>query len=140
MIVSFLVILALGAWIYFQMQAIGAKRASQHQYTFTEYVQNHHLGTLLTIDDGTGLDPISYVLNLNQPVADSAREALIVQLMKVYATRDHGVLLTLDYVDPTTKQSHAIAEANLNDDTNTLILTVHYTDGTEKVTTEHVKW
>lgn len=140
MIVGAIVILLLAAWLDIEMRAIGRARAAEHQHTFTEYVQTHHLGTLVTIDDGTGIDPVSYLLNLSHPVADKQREALALQLMKIYATEDHGQLLTIAFIDPRTKVSEPVAEADLNDESNTLQLTVHFTNGTERVTTRHVQW
>ncbi|MDQ0190304.1 hypothetical protein JI721_09765 [Alicyclobacillus cycloheptanicus] len=138
--IGVLVILALGAWIDIDMKNVAAARAADHQMTFAEYVHNHHLGTLVTIDDGTGLNASAYDLQLSKPVPDGQRTALALELSEVYAKDDHGELLTIDYTDPKTKLDEPIATCTLDPNLENLTVTVHFTNGQQQVVHKHVDW
>lgn len=141
MMVMFMALVACGLGaLYLTMHRIAAQRAQAHAHTFDEYVITHHVGELTTIDDGTGIDPASYVLTLDHPVPVQRAAAFTTTLMKLYVTYDRGQILTLVYLDPKTGKRHPIAEAEYNDDHKTLSVTVSTSDGVGTRITRHVDW
>lgn len=138
--IGIFVVLALGAWIDVVMHQMASKRASEHKVTFAEYVHNHHLGTLEVIDDGTGMNAVAYDLQLNRSVPDAQRVSLALSLIETYAKDDHGELLTIDHIDPQTHLDEPIATCTLNETLTKLTLTVHFSDGQQKVINRQVNW
>ncbi len=140
MLVALCGILAITGLLYLAMKDIAAKRRAEHKQSFMSYVTEHHLGTLVEIDSGTGLDPMSYVLEVNQPVADSEKVSFALDLLHRYNQYDHGTLLSIAYVKPGTNQHKPIAEAHYNPVNHTVSLTVHLDSGETKTIVQNVNW
>lgn len=140
MIVVFLAIAVASWYLYDDMQHMASVRSVQHKETFYQYVTEHDLGTLTLIDSGTGVDPMAYVLQLQQPVPDDQRQAFAMNLAHLYAEYDRGSDLTIVYVDPATHKQTVIAESHYDDDQQTVQLTIDQSDGTPKQITRSVDW
>lgn len=108
------------------MRSISRIRSLEKQHTFYEYVVTHHIGYLEEIDDGTGMDPQSYVLELNSNVSSSHLLSFTMNLMKLYYQYDNGSTLTI-MASKTSLQSHnhPIAQAHYDDDRGTLYITLN---------------
>ncbi|MCL6452354.1 MAG: hypothetical protein K6T78_01860 [Alicyclobacillus sp.] len=140
-IVAMVIAIALGGWwLYVYMQQVHAVRAAEHKHTFDEYVVTHHLGTLELIDSGTGLDAMSYVLTVNRPVPDAQRAAWAENLMRLYVQYDHGSLLTIQSINPTTHKPNPIAQCHYDDDTRQFQMTVDLSNGQTRVINQVVNW
>jgi hypothetical protein len=140
MLVALICVLAATGLLYLFMKDIAAKRAAQHKQSFMSYVTANHLGTLVEIDSGTGLDPMSYVLEVNHPVPDAEKASFALDLMRRYAEYDHGTLLSISYVQPGTTKHTSIAEIHYNPVDHTVIVTVHLDSGETKTITQSVNW
>lgn len=139
-IIVALLIAAAGGYLYVYMKQTAALRASQHKHSFYEYVVTHQLGKLTLIDTGTGIDPMAYVLQLNQNVPDAKRVTFAENLAHLYAEYDHGSMLTIVYVDPGTHKKSVIAESHWDDDNKQLQLTVTSSSGQITQINQHVNW
>lgn len=116
------------------------KAASEHKHTFVEYVAAHHLGRLVLIDDGTGLDPSFYMLELYHPVPDAQEESEAIFLMKYYVQNDNGQAMSIVYTDPKTGKRRPMAEINFDDDEHLLNLTLINQEGVSRKIVRHENW
>jgi hypothetical protein len=116
------------------------QRAAQHKHTFAEYVATQQVGTLSLIDTGTGIDPMAYVLTLNNNVPDGQRVAFTQNLAHLYAEYDHGSSLIIVYADPATHKQKVIAESHYDDDHQQLQLIVNLSSGQTQQVDQHVDW
>jgi hypothetical protein len=140
MLVALICILAITGLLYLFMKDIAAKRAAQHKQSFMSYVTENHLGTLVEIDSGTGLDPMSYVLEIDHPVPDTEKASFALDLMHRYAEYDHGTLLSISYVQPGTSKHTPIAEVHYNPVNHAVVATVHLDSGETQTVTKKVDW
>lgn len=140
-ILAFLVIvIAVVASLLFALRRAEVQAAAQHRQTFVEYVADHHLGKLVLIDDGTGLDPSFYMLELNKPVPDTKEESEALFLMKFYVVHDHGQALSIVYTDPKTGKRRPMADINYDDDKDILNLTLTNQEGVSRKIVRHENW
>jgi hypothetical protein len=114
MVLICVVLLGLMGSLYAFMRHEAETRQSAHRVSFYEYVVTHHLGELEDLADGTAIDASTYVLTLNQPVADQDIERTIIQLMQLYVQYDHGEALILRCTDPASSRPVEVAEAHYN--------------------------
>lgn len=141
MVIVALAIIAASGYLYYYMKHQGTIHQAQNQHTFAQYVANHHLGQLALIDTGTGVDPMTDVLNLNQSVPDAQRQAFALNLAHIYAKYDHGSsLIIMSMKDSTTHKQSVIAESHWDDDKSQLQLTVTTSSGEIKQLNQHVDW
>jgi hypothetical protein len=140
-VVTFLVIVALSAWLFVEIDVIAGQRAKAHKHSFYEYVLTHHIGKLEEIDDGTGLNPLSYVLTLDHNIPDDKLQSYVYDLIRLYAAYDHGQTLTIMVNTASLRHPVQIAQAHYDDDED--VLTLHLTplDGHWRtVVFKQLKW
>lgn len=140
MIIVLIAIIAITSTLFYAIRVIGKERSAAHKHSFYEYIVTHHLGTLQEIDDGTGLDPLSYILVLNQPVPESDLQAYTTDLMHKYVIYDSGSTLTIEYKPPGQTKPIQLAQANFDDDAGALILTLHPQSSQSRQVVMHVNW
>jgi len=140
-IIAMIVVILLAGWyLYIDMQKIGVQRAQQHKHTFYEYVTTHHLGNLVLIDSGTGLDAMAYILQMPKQVANDKRAGFAENLMHLYVQYDHGTLLSIVYVNPKTQTRLPMAQCHYDDDTHQFNMTVTHPDGSTTEVNQTVNW
>lgn len=140
MVVILILILSTVGVLYLVMKNMSKQAQQENKHTFYEYVVTHHIGRLVLIDDGTGLDPASYMLELPQPIPPSQAENFSMNLMKLYVTYDHGQILSIVYTDPVTKKHHPIADIHYDDDRKLVTLTLTDQTGQTHRIVQHVNW
>jgi len=140
MIVVFIAIVVVTSTLFFAIRVIGAQRAVAHKHSFYQYIVTHHIGTLQEIDDGTGLDPLSYVLTLNHPVPEHQLQSYATDLMHKYVLYDSGSTLTIEYKALGQTKPTQLAQANFDDDAGALILTLHPQSNNSRQIVQHVNW
>lgn len=141
MAITFLVVVGLFTWLLVEMNIIAGERAKAHKHSFYEYVVTHHIGKLEEIDDGTGLDPISYVLTLDHNIPDDKLQSYVYNLIQRYVAFDHGETLTIMVKTASLGHPTQIAQAHYDDDED--VLTLHLTplDGHWRtVVFKQLKW
>jgi len=126
--------------LYAVLRKAEAQAQMLHKQTFVEYVAKHHMGQLYLIDDGTGLDPSSYMLVLNHPVPDVQEESLTMQLMQLYVQYDHGQALSIVYTNPKTDKRRPLADVNFDDDNKVLVMTITNQEGVSHKIVRHENW
>ncbi|GGJ01436.1 hypothetical protein GCM10010885_08310 [Alicyclobacillus cellulosilyticus] len=132
-------ILAIPLSLYEAVGLIEAERAKAHKQSFYQYVVEHRIGTLTEIDDGTGLSPVSYVLSVAHPPPPADWEAFAVRMMRLYATFDHGQLLTIVTSDPRTGRQRTIADAAYDARRGQMSVTVYLPDGRVQHAVLHIR-
>jgi hypothetical protein len=140
-VITFLVIVALSAWLLAEINIIAEQRAKAHKHSFYEYVVTHHIGKLEEIDDGTGLNPLSYVLTLDHNVSNTQLQSYVYDLIHRYVAYDHGQTLTVMVATASSGHPIQIAQAHYDDDED--VLTLHLTplDGHWRtVVFKQLKW
>ncbi|MBX5435979.1 MAG: hypothetical protein IRZ33_02025 [Alicyclobacillaceae bacterium] len=140
MIVSLVVLVGIAASLYAAMRQIAAQRAREHKQSFYQYVVTHHIGSLQEIDDGTGFDPVSYLLTINHPLPADQAFAFATNLMKRYVLFDHGQLLSIVYKDPQSGRQRPLADVHYDDDAHVLSVTVTDASGNARHYVRHVDW
>jgi hypothetical protein len=140
MLIAIAAILIVIGLLYAYMQNIAATRAAQHKHSFLEYVTTNHLGSLITIDSGTGLDPMSYVMTLDHPLPDNQKEPFALEMSQRYYQYDHGQSLTVVYVDPRTHKQYQVAETQYNERTKQVAITVSDASGQPHQDVKQVNW
>lgn len=140
MVAAIVAILLLIGSLYVYMQHVAAQRAALHKHSFMEYVATNHLGSLMTIDSGTGLDPMSYVMTLDHTLSDSQRESFTVDMAHHYYEYDHGQSLTIVYVDPKTHQQYPLAESQFDRYKEKLTLSITNQSGQTHQVVQQVNW
>lgn len=140
-IVLMIVVIALAGWyLDSYMNKVAGQRAQQHKQTFYQYVVTHHLGKLLLIDSGTGLDAMAYVLQMPNQIPDSQRASFAENLMHLYVKYDHGTLLSIVYVNPSTQVRLPVAECHYDMDSREFNMTITHLDGNTTQSDETVNW
>lgn len=138
---SFLVIiLAVVSSLFLALRRAEVRAAAEHRHTFVEYVVQHQLGKLVLIDDGTGLDPSFYMLELNKPVPDAEQESDALYWMKYYVQNDHGQALSVVYTDPATGKRRPMAEIHYDDNQHLLTLTLTNQEGVSRKIVRRENW
>ncbi|CAM3696126.1 hypothetical protein [Alicyclobacillus pomorum] len=140
MLVVFVGILVMMGFLYIAMKSITTQRLAEHKHSFMGYVTSNHVGKLVEIDSGTGLDPMSYVLQLDHPVPDSEKASFTIDMMQKYVQYDRGSVLTVVYVNPTTKVQIPVAEAHYNRVDGRVSVAVHMDNGETKSLVVKEKW
>ncbi|GMA49681.1 hypothetical protein GCM10025857_10380 [Alicyclobacillus contaminans] len=140
MVVTVVCIAAVMVFLYVSMKQITAQRMAQHKHSFMGYVTENHIGKLVEIDSGTGLDPMSYVLELSHPVADADKQSLLLQYMEKYVEDDRGTVLTVVYVHPDGHTQTPIGEAHYNPVDGRVSLSVHLDDGQTRSAVLRENW
>lgn len=139
-LIALLSIVLLIGLLFVAMQGIATKRAAEHKQSFMSYVADHQLGTLIEIDTGTGLEPMSYVLEVPHPISDAEKESFALDMIQKYVQFDHGSTMTITYVPPGSKEQHVIANAHYDRDKKTATITVHLENGQNQTTVHNVNW
>ncbi|MCL6547628.1 MAG: hypothetical protein K6T30_01815 [Alicyclobacillus sp.] len=140
MVVILLILAGVSSSLYIAMRQIAAERERQHKQSFYQYVVTHHIGSLQEIDDGTGFDPVSYLLTLDHPVPPGRIAAFATHLMKLYVTFDHGQILSIVYKDPHSGRQRPLADVHYDDDAHVLTVTVTDASGNAQRYLRHVDW
>jgi hypothetical protein len=140
MAAAIVAILLLIGSLYVYMQHVASQRAALHKHSFMEYVATNHLGSLMTIDSGTGLDPMSYVMTLDHTLPDDQRQSFALDMGHRYYEYDHGQTLTIVYVDPKTHKQFPLAESQFDRFTEKLTLSVTKQSGQTQQVVQQVNW
>lgn len=140
MIVAIVSILIVTVLLFLYMQHVAGQSAAKHKHSFMEYVTTNHLGALMTIDSGTGLEPMSYIMTLNHPLADNAKESFVMDMSHRYYEYDHGQALTIVYVNPKTHQQYPIAEAHYDRVVKKLAVNITEQSGQTLQFVKQVNW
>jgi hypothetical protein len=140
MLVVFVGILIFMGFMYIAVKSITEQRLAEHKHSFMGYVTSNHIGKLMEIDSGTGLDPMSYVLQLDHPVPDSEKASFTMDMIQKYVQYDRGSVLTIVYLNPTTKIQTPIAEAHYNRVDGRVSLSIHMDNGETKSLVVKENW
>lgn len=125
-------------YLLISMSHIAKQKKQAHAHTFFQYVVTHHIGTLTEVDDGTGLDPQSYVLNIPNPISPKLLPAWTENLMRLYYQYDDGSTLSVFANEPHQKSPVEIAQAYYDGDNQILMMTI--LSGKTQSIKEHIVW
>jgi hypothetical protein len=132
------VVLALGGtFAHLTLQALNVRATTSSE--FPQYVVDHRIGHAEIADDESGMQQDFCVVHLNKAPPDSQIANELLDLLNHYHQLDGGTILTAEYDIPGTGKNTILGDAVLNEETNTVRLTVNTASG-KHVVERHVDW
>lgn len=92
---------------------------------FSQYVIDHHVGTVEESTDFSGFQGDFCVLQLAQRLPHSGLRSAILKYLFEYHTLDGGTHLTLDYQAPNSPHDEVLADAIYDQNAKTVTVNIH---------------